>query len=341
MKIDIILDPTHTTDEVLYLGNTAEELGFNAVMMANYPSAIDPFISFSILAKSTHKIKLGPVAISPFETHPLKLSNLLYGLNQLSKGRAKIILGGGGGSLISMGLKSNRRTMHPNMIQGVKECVQFLKHLSPEKEIIFNEKIFQINGPSPQWIDQSRPEIYVGASKPKMLTMAASEADGLMMSDVTLARIDECMTVIDESLKASNRKRETLAISNLFSWHVKRDRKEAVSEARKKLFVRGMLDHWYISTFMDQKECQIVEDNLPAFAYAYANNTDHIEGVEDTIIDKLINNLTFTGTYDDVDKFTNEMIHFKQSGLDELAIRLYDNPGESMKLIASRVIPYL
>jgi hypothetical protein len=29
MKIDIILDPTHTTDEVLYLGNTAEELGFN------------------------------------------------------------------------------------------------------------------------------------------------------------------------------------------------------------------------------------------------------------------------------------------------------------------------
>ena len=227
-----------------------------------------------------------------------------------------------------------------NSIDGTRDILKN-KIKNQVSQIIFNEKIFQINGPSPQWIDQPRPEIYVGASKPKMLTMAASEADGLMMSDVTLARINECMTVIDESLKASNRKRETFAISNLFSWHVKRDRKEAVSEARKKLFVRGMLDHWYISTFMDQKECQIVEDNLPAFAYAYANNTDHIEGVEDSIIDKLINNLTFTGTYDDVDKFTNEMIHFKQSGLDELAIRLYDNPEESMKLIASRVIPYL
>ena len=89
MKIDIILDPTHTTDEFLELGLMAERLGFNAVLTANYPSAIDPFINFSILANETEKIKLGPVAISPFETHPLKLSNLLYGLNQLSQRQSK------------------------------------------------------------------------------------------------------------------------------------------------------------------------------------------------------------------------------------------------------------
>ena len=111
MKIDIILDPTHTTEEFSELGVIAEKLGFNAVLTANYPSAIDPFINFSILAKETQKIRMGPVAISPFETHPLKLSNLLYGLNQLSKVRTKIVIGGGGGTLISMGLKPNRRTM--------------------------------------------------------------------------------------------------------------------------------------------------------------------------------------------------------------------------------------
>ena len=341
MKIDIILDPTHTTEEFAELGIIAEQLGFNAVLTANYPSAIDPFINFSILAKATQKIRMGPVAISPFETHPLKLSNLLYGLNQLSNSRAKIIVGGGGGTLISMGLKPNRRTMHPNMIQGVRECVEFLTGLSADKAISFNKEIFQIAGPKPQWIDQPRPQIYVAATKPQMLSMAAKVADGLMMSDVTLARIDDCMAIINKSLKDNRRDRKTFAVSNLFSWHVKNDREEAVKEARAKLFVRGMLDNWYISTFLDPEESQIVEDNFHAFAYAYAHNTDVIEGVPDIIIDKLLNHLTFTGDFNDVDRFVEEMVQFKNSGLDEFAIRLYNNPEQSMGHIAEHVVPHL
>ena len=341
MKIDIILDPTHTTEEFSELGIIAEKLGFNAVLTANYPSAIDPFINFSILAKATQKIRMGPVAISPFETHPLKLSNLLYGLNQLSKGRAKIVIGGGGGTLISMGLKPNRRTMYPNMVQGVRECVEFLTGLSADKAISFNKDIFQIAGPKPQWIDQSRPQIYVGATKPQMLSMSAKVADGLMMSDVTLGRIDECMAIIDKSLKNNGRDRKTFAISNLFSWHVKSDRKEAVKEARAKLFVRGMLENWYISTFLDPEESQIVEDNLHVFANAYAHNTDVIEGVPDGIIDKLLNHLTFTGDFNDVDRFVEEMVQFKNAGLDEFAIRLYKDPEQSMQLIAKHVMPHL
>ena len=341
MKIDIILDPTHTTEEFAELGIIAEQLGFNAVLTANYPSAIDPFINFSILAKATQKIRMGPVAISPFEIHPLKLSNLLYGLNQLSNGRAKIIVGGGGGTLISMGLKPNRRTMYPNMVQGVRECVEFLTGLSADKAISFNKEIFQIAGPKPQWIDQPRPQIYVAATKPQMLSMAAKVADGLMMSDVTLARIDDCMAIINKSLKDNGRDRKTFAVSNLFSWHVKNDREEAVKEARAKLFVRGMLDNWYISTFLDPEESQIVEDNFHAFAYAYAHNTDVIEGVPDIIIDKLLNHLTFTGDFNDVDRFVEEMVQFKNSGLDEFAIRLYNNPEQSMGHIAEHVVPHL
>ena len=71
MKIDIIIDPTHTTDEFKELGVIAENLGFSSVLTANYPSAVDPFINFTALAKETRQIKMGPVAVSPFETHPI------------------------------------------------------------------------------------------------------------------------------------------------------------------------------------------------------------------------------------------------------------------------------
>jgi len=341
MKIDIIIDTTHTTEEFLELGIIAEKLGFNAVLTANYPSAIDPFINFSVLAKETEKISMGPVAISPFETHPLKLSNLLFGLNQLSKGRAKIIIGGGGGTLISMGLKPDRRTMHPNMILGVRECIEFLKSLSSSEPIVFNKEIFQITAPKPEWIDQPSPEIYVGATKPKMLAMATEMADGLIMSDVTLARIDECLDLINQGLKNNGRDRKHFSISNLFSWHIKGDKDEAKAEARAKLFVRGMLDNWYISTFLDQDEAQIVEENLQAFAQAYAQNSDIIKGVPDAIVEKLVNNLTFTGDNDDIERIIDELKQFKKTGLDEFAIRLYKDPKESMELIAERVMPYL
>ena len=127
----------------------------------------------------------------------------------------------------------------------------------------------------------------------------------------------------------------------------KKDRKkegetgEAKAEARAKLFVRGMLDNWYISTFLDQDEAQIVEENLQAFAQAYAQNSDIIEGVPDAIVEKLVNNLTFTGDNDDIERIIDELKQFKKAGLDEIAIRLYKDPKESMELIAERVMPYL
>jgi len=341
MKIDIIIDPTHTTDEFKELGVIAENLGFSSVLTANYPSAVDPFINFTALAKETRQIKMGPVAVSPFETHPLKLSNLLFGLNQYTEGRAKISIGGGGGTLIAMGLKPDRRTMYPNMVQGVRECVQFLKKLSASEPISFKGQVFQINGPKPEWINQPCPEIYVGATKPKMLSMATELADGLIMSDVTLDRMGECISIIESSLKENKRNRDEFSISNLFAWHIKTDKEESKAEARSKLFVRGMLDHWYISTFLDDDESELVEDNFMSFAHAYTNNTDIIENVPDSIVEKLLGNLTFAGDRNDVDKVVEELLEFKRNGLDEFAIRLYKDPKDSMELIAETVIPHL
>ena len=39
---------------------------------------------------------MGPVALSPFELHPLKMANALLTLNEISGGRANLVIGGGG-----------------------------------------------------------------------------------------------------------------------------------------------------------------------------------------------------------------------------------------------------
>ena len=53
---------------------------------------------------------LGPVAVSPYELHPLKMGNALLTLNEIAEGRAHIgIAAGDGGTAMAMGFEAKRR----------------------------------------------------------------------------------------------------------------------------------------------------------------------------------------------------------------------------------------
>jgi alkanesulfonate monooxygenase SsuD/methylene tetrahydromethanopterin reductase-like flavin-dependent oxidoreductase (luciferase family) len=340
MRLDLVLEPD-TPQRFAELGLLAEELGFGAVWTANHISARDPFMSFMALAQQSEHIRMGPIAISPYELHPVKIANQLFTLNEQASGRADIVVGGGGGSVIGMGLKSGRREMMPRMVRAVAECVEFLHGAAQAQPFSYDGEIFQVQGYNAGWAVDRAPKIYVGASKPQMLRMAGRVADGVMMSDVTLPRIAESMAVLRQSLARHGRDAAAIPVSNLYAWHVKEDRQAALREARAKLFVRGMLEHWYISPFLDPQECALVEANFAAFATAYINNSATIAGVPDSLVAKLVENLTFAGGPDDIDRFVEQLLEFKAAGLTEFAIRLYDQPENSIPLLAERVMPAL
>ena len=93
MDIDIILEPDLDPEQINELGIKAEEYGINAIWTSNYFSHWDPFLSLIPLAQTTKKIKFGPLAVSPFEMHPLKIANSLITLNEMSQGRAQVAVG--------------------------------------------------------------------------------------------------------------------------------------------------------------------------------------------------------------------------------------------------------
>ena len=340
MQVDIILEPD-SPKRFRTLGLLAESFGFGAVWTANHVGARDPFMSFMPLAATSERIRMGPVAVSPFELHPVKMANQLLTLNEASAGRASIIVGGGGGALIAMGLKTGRRVMHPQMLRGVRECVEMLRAAASGSLVNYHGDVFEVSGYYPGWARDQAPLIYIGASKPKMLALAASVADGVMLSDVTLARMPETMSVLNDSLQQQGRDPQGFRISNLYSWHVKADAAAALDEARRKLWVRGMLERWYISTFLNDEECALVEEKFDVFANAYINNTSEFPGVPEALANKLVQELTFTGTPDDVDGFIDQLLAFKAAGLTEFGIRLYDQPEDSIKMIGERVLPAL
>ena len=77
MHVDIILEPDLEPEKIAELGQAAESYGIRALWTSNYFAHWDPFISLVPLAKATQKIRMGALAVSPFEMHPLKIANAL------------------------------------------------------------------------------------------------------------------------------------------------------------------------------------------------------------------------------------------------------------------------
>jgi 5,10-methylenetetrahydromethanopterin reductase len=121
MRIDLILQPHFSADEMIKLGTLAESYGIFGVWVSNHLDGRDPFVNFVPMAERTTQLRMGPTALSPFEVHPFKMANLLVTLNEISQGRAHVAVGGGGGTIEAMGIKPER------MVRAVRECLELLR----------------------------------------------------------------------------------------------------------------------------------------------------------------------------------------------------------------------
>jgi 5,10-methylenetetrahydromethanopterin reductase len=333
MKFDVILDPDSSPQEVCELGLLAESYGLNAVWTSNYPSSRDPFISLCPLALASSTIRLGPLVVTPYEMHPYKIAKALASLNELCGGRANILTGGPTGVNAAMGMDFSR------MVGRTRECFEILKGTNPNTPLNYQGKIYQVWGYHPKWATDEPPHIYLGANKKQMTHMATEIADYIMLGDTTSERLGTSLQRIEENLTSHRRSREDISVSCLIAWHVKEDKAESASEAKRHLALRGMLDLWFLSTFLNEEECQIVDENRANIFKAYKKKTDVIEGVPEAIVDKMVDNLTMSGDHTDIDKHIETLRKYRDMGLDEVALKLHEDQGAAIQAIGEQILP--
>jgi alkanesulfonate monooxygenase SsuD/methylene tetrahydromethanopterin reductase-like flavin-dependent oxidoreductase (luciferase family) len=335
MRIDLILESSQPPETIAELGRLAESYGLGGVWVSSMLDARDPFMNFAELARTTSAIRMGPIAVSPYELHPLKMATSLLTLNEASRGRAQIVVGGGGGTMTAMGLKPARR------VRAVREAVEILKLASAGQPINYAGEIFTVRGYNPVWAKSPPPVIYVGANRDKMLHMGPRYADGIMLSDKMVPQVREARAIIDAVLDEVGRPRATFRLNNFWAWHVKASREEAQREARIWLALRGVLlrpNHVY---FMNDADCDLVEAKRQNFFTALRRRSPDIEDVPERIIESLVENLTSCASIADIDKEIERLRQFEAAGLTEIALRIYDDPAATIRLIGERVVPAL
>ncbi len=333
MDIDVILDARASADELTVLGRAAEAAGIRGIWVSSLLDSRDPFTNLSVLARATSRILLGAVAVNPFDMHPVRIASGLLTLNELACGRARLVVGGGGEALAALGIKPARR------VRAVAECVDILQAAAAGQLVNFTGELYRVRNLQFSWVESPPPPIYVGASQAQMLRMAARVADGIMMSDMPSALTASAVTTLDIALQTHGKSRPEFATNAFTAWHVYRDADAARAEARRWLLLRGIFRPWLLAEFLDPAEVQLVMDSQPAFAAAFRAGSAEVEGVPESVLDALVDNITFCGALADIDGKLLKLREYAQAGLGAIALRLYDSPLESIRILGEQLIP--
>jgi 5,10-methylenetetrahydromethanopterin reductase len=335
MRIDVILESNNAPERIAELGRLAEQCGLGGVWVSNMNDARDPFINFVELARTTSRIWLGPIAVSPFELHPLKMASSLLTLNEIAKGRAQIVVGAGGGTATAMNAKMVRR------VRAVRECIEILNAAATGKPVRYEGEVFQVRYYDPKWVQSAPPAIYAGANGEQMLRSSARYASGIMVSDFIVPKVAHARSILNPALTAAGRARDSLRMNNFWAWHVKPTREEAYAEATMWLSVRGTLYPPYIHDVLDPDEAAVVTRHIGAFVRAHHRMSPVVEGVPPAIVQRLVERTTSACAIADLDREIERLREFERAGLTEIALRIYESPEDTLRLLGERVVPAL
>jgi len=337
MDIDIILEPNLPPSQVKELGIIAEEYGIRALWTSNYFSHWDGFLSLVPLAESTKKLVFGPLAVSPFEMHPLKIVNALLTLNEMSNGRTQIAICAGEGNVTAMDLLPPKK-----IVLAVRESIEILLAACHNQlQEPYEGEIFRVKLPCDySWAKSTRPTIYGTAYKHMMMRMEGRVADGVYIGAIPPEIIDSAIENIKKGINRREKPNQHIHINSFWGWHIKKDKEKAYRESRRELAWRARkLDPELLSLFFNPDECKLIVDNFQCFVDAYFDRSGNVKNIPEELSNRLCEVFTSTGGLEDIDREIERIKKFEEAGLTQLSLRLHDDPMEALQIIGENVIP--
>jgi 5,10-methylenetetrahydromethanopterin reductase len=347
MDIEIIVGCEMHPNELAEFAVRAEKAGVRTLWHSNLPDGWDPFVALVPAAQATSRIKLGPLALSPYEMHPSKIAYALISLNEVADGRAVIGLGGGGAMalpVLGRGADAHLDFKSRRIVRGVREAAEIIYQMSTGGfHRGYDGEVFQMRQPFRVTFNKApRPQIIACSNGPQMLRMGARVADGIQIGDVTPERLPEVMADVNTGLAKRSYPAEDFRVGNFWAWHIKEDREQSMHEARCGLFARAEVirPHFGLDHLLEPDEAQFVRDHFQNFMQAGIDGSGEIKDVPPELVQRIIDAVSSSGDYADIDREVERYKQFERDGLTDLALRIFEEPFEALAVIEERVIPH-
>jgi 5,10-methylenetetrahydromethanopterin reductase len=167
--LNLGVSPREPIGRIGDIAQAAERHGFEAVWVLDSQLAMkDVYVALTIAAQATSRILLGTGVTNPVTRHITHTANAIGAVDEVSAGRALLGLGSGDSAVFPLGGK-------PASVAEMRCAVDDLRALLAGREITLSGqkvRVLTIRRPMP---------IFLGASQPRLLTLAGEVADGVIL----------------------------------------------------------------------------------------------------------------------------------------------------------------
>lgn len=175
MEIGVFIIPTMPPEEVVKTILKAEEIGYDFCLIADEGLMPDVYACLGAAAQVTSRIRLGPVT-NGYTRHPVVTSVAMATLQQVSQGRALIVLVAGGLSVLSsMGIERQKP------LGVVRETITILRKLWSGENIDWEGSLYSLADAQITFEGSFDIPIWMAARGERMLAMAGEIADGVLL----------------------------------------------------------------------------------------------------------------------------------------------------------------
>jgi alkanesulfonate monooxygenase SsuD/methylene tetrahydromethanopterin reductase-like flavin-dependent oxidoreductase (luciferase family) len=242
--------------EIKALALRAEEYGFDSVHVNDHligfdPERKQPFLEaitlMSAIAVETRKVKIGHVVLANSFRNPALTAKIISSLDNISNGRALLWIGAGWYE------EEYKAYGYPfpsakERVNQVEESLTIFKKLFTEDVTNFEGKFWKLenckNFPKP--IQKPWPQIVIGGTQNRLVTIASREADGINLPHHGLDELEERIRFISSKLKKYNRDPEKFEIS-AFNLITLVNDEEELNEAIRQMIERAKQENQELS----------------------------------------------------------------------------------------------
>jgi len=172
-RFGVVAAQARSADDWMDRGRRAESLGFATLVMPDTMGpTLTPIPSLGVLAGATRTLRLGAYVLAAGFRNPVLLARECAALDFLSGGRLEIGLGAG-----RPGVEDDHRKMGITHESGGARVTRLAETVAIVKRMLAGEPAGDGADGYPPPAQRPRPPILLAASGPRLLALAAREAD--------------------------------------------------------------------------------------------------------------------------------------------------------------------
>jgi 5,10-methylenetetrahydromethanopterin reductase len=191
----------------------------------------DSLTTSMALLSSTRNIKVAAAPMSPYSRNPIITAMSIATMDEYAPGRVIASPGtGNAAALKEAGMES------PHPLQTMREYVEILRRYLKGEPVMFQGKMFRINGAKMGFVPSGPIAMYITAVRPLMLRLGGEIGDGVLLSGgCSPAYIARCVEEIKAGAAKAAKSLESCDVAGFVTAAVSENPKEAIDA--NKLFL--------------------------------------------------------------------------------------------------------